>query len=120
VAKILIVDDSLSIQKLVTFALSSEKSYELTTASDGQEALGHAKAGQFDLVITDINMPIMGGIELIQNLRTLPAYAVTPIVCLTTESSKEKMGSGKNAGASAWMVKPFQPAKLLKVIAKLL
>ena len=119
-AKILIVDDSMSIQKMVTFALSTQKSYELSTASDGQEALDLAKITQFDLIITDINMPIMGGIELIQKLRALPAYAVTPIACLTTESSKDKMGDGKTAGASAWMVKPFQPAKLLKVIAKLL
>ena len=116
-AKILIVDDSNSIRDMVKFTLQSA-GYETQEARDGQEGLNKAKADSFDLVLTDVNMPIMDGITLCQELRKLPAFKFVPILMLTTESSGEMKLKGKTAGATGWLVKPFNPEKLIATIKR--
>lgn len=118
-AKILIVDDSASMRNMVTATLQSA-GHQVVDAGDGQAALNKAKGASFDAVVTDLNMPIMDGIELVKNLRSLPTYKYTPILLLTTESSMEKKSAGKQAGATGWLVKPFNPDKLLATVAKVL
>lgn len=116
---ILAVDDSVSIRKMVNFTLKSA-GYEVVEASDGQEGLDKAKTQNFDLVLTDQNMPRMDGLSLIKSLRTLPDYAKVPILMLTTESSDAMKAQGRAAGATGWMVKPFDPEKLIQVVRKVL
>ena len=118
-SKILAVDDSKSMRQMVAMSLKSA-GHDVTEAEDGAMALQAAKQGQYDLVVTDINMPNMNGIELIQALRALPNYKFTPILCLTTESSGDMKTKGKEAGATGWIVKPFSPEKLLSVINRVL
>lgn len=118
-ANILIVDDSASMRNMVSATIKSA-GHQVTDAADGQDGLNKAKAGKFDVVVTDLNMPIMNGIELVRNLRSLPNYKYTPILLLTTESSMDKKMEGKQAGATGWLVKPFNPDKLLATIAKVL
>ena len=118
-SKILAVDDSKSMRQMVAMSLKSA-GHDVTEAEDGLQALNIAKQSQFDLVVTDINMPNMNGIELIQHLRSLPNYKFTPILCLTTESSGDMKTKGKEAGATGWIVKPFSPEKLLSVINRVL
>jgi two-component system, chemotaxis family, chemotaxis protein CheY len=115
--KILVVDDSNSIRDMVNFTLKSA-GYETQEARDGQDGLNKAKASAFDLVITDVNMPIMDGITLCQELRKLPNFKFTPILMLTTESSGDMKLKGKAAGATGWLVKPFNPEKLLATIKR--
>lgn len=114
---ILTVDDSGSIRQMVSFTLKGA-GYEVIEAVDGQEGLGKAKQRTVDLVLTDQNMPRMDGITLIKTLRALPAYARTPILMLTTESGDAMKMQGKAAGATGWLVKPFDPQKLLEVVKK--
>lgn len=118
-AKILAVDDSASMRQMVTFTLKGA-GYDVQEAADGQQALDAAKKQQFDLVLSDVNMPVMDGITLVQNLRTLPTYKFTPILMLTTESAGDKKMEGKKAGATGWLVKPFNPDQLLATIKKVL
>ena len=118
-ASILAVDDSASMRQMVSFTLKGA-GYEVVEASDGVEALGIAKKRPVNLVITDVNMPNMDGISLIRELRALPSYKFTPLLMLTTESSAEKKQQGKAAGATGWIVKPFNPDQLLAVIKKVL
>lgn len=118
-SKILAVDDSKSMRQMVSMSLKSA-GHDVTEAEDGLHALGIAKTTQFDLVVTDINMPNMNGIELITALRAMPNYKFTPILCLTTESSGDMKTKGKDAGATGWIVKPFSPEKLLSVIGRVL
>ena len=118
-ANILTADDSPSIQQMVRLTLES-LGHDVTTVDDGSIALEQAKEAQYDFVITDINMPNMGGFELIQKLRELDNYKMTPIVCLTTESSDSYKKQGKEAGANGWIVKPFDPADLSKILDRLL
>ncbi|PLY17037.1 MAG: response regulator [Sedimenticola sp.] len=118
-ASILAVDDSASMRQMVSFTLKGA-GYEVLEAADGVEALGIAKTRSVDLVITDVNMPNMDGISLIQNLRTLPTYKFTPLLMLTTESSPEKKQQGKAAGATGWIVKPFNPEQLLNTVKKVI
>jgi two-component system chemotaxis response regulator CheY len=115
--KILAVDDSVSIRKSISFILGQE-GYEVVEAIDGNDALAKARADKFDLVITDINMPGMDGIELIKNLRQEAGYKFTPLIALTTENQMSKMEEGKAAGATGWIVKPFVAEKLLAVVKK--
>ena len=117
--KILAVDDSASMRQMVSFTLQGA-GYEVIEASDGQEALNKAKQSQVDLVLSDVNMPVMDGIALIKQLRTLPTYKFTPILMLTTESAADKKTEGKAAGATGWIVKPFNPDQLLNTIKKVL
>lgn len=114
---ILIVDDSASMRQLVTFALK-DAGYEPAAAANGREALQMAQKSQFDMVVTDLNMPEIDGIELIRKLREQPSYKFTPIIMLTTESQESKKLEGKSAGASGWIVKPFTPEQLVAVIRK--
>ncbi len=118
-AKILAVDDSASLRQMVAFTLKSA-GHDVTEAADGQQGLNAAKMQNFDLVITDVNMPVMDGITLIRHLRALPNYKFTPLLMLTTESGADKKAQGKAAGATGWIVKPFNPDKLLAVINKVL
>ncbi|MCG8427687.1 MAG: response regulator [Chromatiales bacterium] len=118
-ASILAVDDSASMRQMVSFTLKGA-GYEVLEAADGVEALSIAKTRSVDLVITDVNMPNMDGISLIQNLRTLPSYKFTPLLMLTTESSAEKKQQGKAAGATGWIVKPFNPEQLLNTVKKVI
>jgi two-component system, chemotaxis family, chemotaxis protein CheY len=117
--KILSVDDSASIRQLVSFTLEKE-GYEVVSAVDGQDALQKATATAVDMVITDLNMPNVDGIELIQALRSDPAFKFTPIIMLTTESAMNKKDAGKQAGATGWIVKPFKPEQLIAVVKRLL
>ena len=115
---ILCVDDSASIRQMVTFALQSA-GYSAVTAVDGLDALTKLNGAPFSLIITDLNMPNLDGISMIRKVRALPDYAGLPIVMLTTESDEARKQEGKAAGASGWLVKPFDPAKLRAVVAKL-
>lgn len=116
---ILTVDDSPSIRQMLAYVLSSN-GYRVIEAGDGEEGLMLAKANQADLVLTDQNMPKMDGITLIKALRALPAYKRVPIMMLTTESSPVLKQQGRDAGATGWMVKPFDPEKLLEMLKKVL
>jgi len=118
-ASILAVDDSTSMRQMVSFTLKGA-GYDVVEASDGLEALGIAKTRGFDMVITDVNMPNMDGITLIGELRALPSFKFTPLLMLTTESSPEKKQQGKAAGATGWIVKPFNPEQLLGTVKKVL
>ncbi|MBI2381804.1 MAG: response regulator [Gammaproteobacteria bacterium] len=116
---ILIVDDSPSIRQMVSFTLRSA-GYSVSEARDGQEGVTVAQRNQFDCVFTDQNMPIMDGLTLIKTLRGSASYARTPILVLTTEASDEMKMKGRAAGATGWLVKPFDPQKLLEVLKKVL
>jgi len=118
-ANILAVDDSSSMRQMVAFTLKGA-GYQVVEAADGQEALNKAKTQQFDLIITDVNMPIMDGITFIKNLRGEANYKFTPMLMLTTESSADKKAAGKAAGATGWIVKPFNPDQLLNTVKKVL
>jgi len=115
--KILAVDDSASMRQMVTFTLKGA-GYDVEEAADGQQALDIAKGNKFNLVISDVNMPVMDGIALIKELRGLPDYKFIPILMLTTESTADKKQEGKSAGATGWIVKPFNPEQLLATIKK--
>ena len=121
-SEILVVDDSAAIRKILQRVLrqtgmSIGTIYE---AGDGQEALETLRNHKIDLVLSDINMPNMTGIEMLRSLRKLAPYKFTPIVLVTTESQPEKKQEGKAAGATGWIVKPFEPEQLLAVVTKVL
>ncbi|HET9473779.1 MAG TPA: response regulator [Steroidobacteraceae bacterium] len=116
---ILAVDDSPSMRQMVRATLESA-GYGVVEAADGQEALELARTRSVDLVISDVNMPRMDGIRLVSELRTLPTYRLTPLLLLTTESSQEKKLEGKRAGATGWIVKPFNPSQLIATLGRLL
>jgi len=116
-ANVLVVDDSNSIRDMVSFTLKSA-GFQTVEAKDGREGLSKAQSGKFDLVISDVNMPNMDGIELCGELRKLPNFKFTPILMLTTESSTDMKMRGKAAGATGWLVKPFNPDKLLATIKR--
>jgi two-component system chemotaxis response regulator CheY len=116
---IMIVDDSASLRQVVSIALKSA-GYDVLDACDGKDALKKLTGQKIHLIVSDVNMPNMDGITLVQELKKLPAYKFTPIIMLTTEGSDEKKQAGKDAGAKAWIVKPFQPDMLLNAISKLI
>ena len=118
-ASILAVDDSASMRQMVSFTLKGA-GYTVVEAVDGVDALNKAKAQKFDCVVTDVNMPNKDGITLIRDLRGLPNYKFVPMLMLTTESGMDKKQAGKAAGATGWIVKPFNPEQLLKTIKKVL
>ena len=118
-ATIMTVDDTASMRQMISFTLSSV-GYDVIQASDGAEALKLAKDRKVDLVIADVNMPNMDGISLVKSLRTLDTYKFTPILMLTTESQADKRDQGKTAGATGWIVKPFNPEQLVNVVKKVL
>jgi two-component system, chemotaxis family, chemotaxis protein CheY len=115
--RIITVDDAATMRRLVSYTLRSE-GYEVVEAEDGEDALRVLAAQAVDVVITDINMPRMDGIELVRRLRALPQFKTTPILMLTTESDPAKKQEGRNAGATGWITKPFQPDQLLAAVAK--
>lgn len=117
--KVLAVDDSASMRQMVSFTLKGA-GYEVVQAADGVEALEYAQTNGVDLVLTDVNMPRMDGITLVRELRQLSTYRHTPMLVLTTESSTEKKMQGKAAGATGWIVKPFNPDQLLATMARVL
>jgi len=118
-ASILVVDDSASLRNMVTFTLKQE-GFDIVEAGNGQEALTKAQSGKFDLILSDVNMPVMDGITFCSELRKLPAFKFTPVLMLTTESSPEMKQKGKTAGATGWLVKPFNPEKLLSTIKRVI
>ncbi|MES2770643.1 MAG: response regulator [Pseudomonadota bacterium] len=116
---ILAVDDSASIRQMVSFTLKSA-GYEIIDAVDGVDGLEKAKGKTVDLILTDQNMPRMDGLTLIRSLRALAQYKTTPILMLTTESSDAMKAQGRAAGATGWLVKPFDPQKLIEVVRKVI
>ncbi len=116
---VLAVDDSASMRQMVTFTLKTA-GYEVIEAVDGVDALAKAKDKQVDIVVSDVNMPNMDGIQLIAELRALPQYKFTPMLMLTTESGGDKKTEGKAAGATGWIIKPFNPEQLVKTVKKVL
>ena len=116
---ILAVDDSPSMRGMIAFLLR-EAGFTVLEADDGAAALALAKERPVDLVLTDQNMPNMDGLSLVANLRDLPAYRKVPILMLTTESSPEMKAKGRAAGATGWMVKPFDPEKLVSMLRAVL
>lgn len=118
-AAILAVDDSASIRQMVRYTLT-QAGHQVTEAPDGNQGLAAAQRQGFSAVITDVNMPGIDGIELVRRLRALPNYRFTPILLLTTESAPEKKQQGKAAGATGWLVKPFEPQKLLATLDRVL
>ena len=116
---VLSVDDSSAIRHMVSFTLKSA-GYEVIEAADGQEGLDKARNKTVDMVLTDQNMPRMDGLTLIKNLRAIPAYKTIPILMLTTESSEAMRAQGKASGATGWLLKPFDPQKLLEMTRKVI
>ena len=116
---ILAVDDSTSMRQMVSFTLKNA-GFAVVEAVDGQDAWDKATSRDFALVLTDQNMPRMDGISLTRKLRETPRFKTTPILILTTESSDEMKQKGRAAGATGWLVKPFDPTKLIEVIGKVI
>jgi two-component system, chemotaxis family, chemotaxis protein CheY len=115
---IMIVDDSASVRQVVGIALK-RAGYDVIEAGDGVQALARLTGQKISLIISDVNMPNMDGISFVRAAKQLPAYRFTPIVMLTTEVNESKKQAGREAGAKAWMVKPFQPEQMLAAVNKL-
>ena len=116
----LVVDDSVSMRQMVAFTLS-RAGFSVLEAGNGQEGLARlAQNARVEVIITDLNMPVMDGIEFIRRLRALPGSKFTPVLMLTTESQDSKKQQGKAAGATGWIVKPFNPDRLVQTIGKVL
>lgn len=116
--RVLTVDDSASIRQMVSLTLRGA-GYEVFEAADGREGLAKASCTRLDLIVTDLNMPKMDGIQMIAALRLLPAYSFTPILMLTTESQAARKDAGRKAGATGWIVKPFRADQLIAATHKL-
>ena len=117
--KVLVIDDSATMRQMIKMTLD-RAGYEVGEAEDGEKGLRKASMHVFDLVLSDVNMPVMNGFELIRKLRVIPDYKFTPIILITTESNAEKKQEGKAAGATGWIVKPFDQQQLIAVVAKVL
>ncbi|MEM9445133.1 MAG: response regulator [Verrucomicrobiota bacterium] len=117
--RIMTVDDASAMRQMISFTLKSA-GYEVIEASDGKDALRQLQGRAVDLVITDINMPNMNGIELTRQLRRQPLSQKTPILILTTEAEPGKKMEGKSAGATGWIVKPFNQSQLVEIVKKVL
>lgn len=115
---VMIVDDSGSLRQVVGIALKSA-GYDVVEAADGLEGLRKLDGRKIHLVISDVNMPNLDGLEMVRRLKAMPAYRFTPVIMLTTEVSAAKKEQGKAAGARAWVVKPFQPQQLLAAVSQL-
>ncbi|ENZ83241.1 MULTISPECIES: response regulator [Caulobacter] len=118
-ASILTVDDSASLRQAIKIALTGE-GYAVSEAPDGQAGVSAADAGDFQLIITDLNMPVMDGLTMIRTLRGKPKHAGVPIIFLTTESDADIKAQAKAAGATGWLTKPFNPDQLITVVKKVL
>ncbi|MCP1613767.1 two-component system chemotaxis response regulator CheY [Azospirillum lipoferum] len=115
--KVMTVDDSRTMRDMVSFTLRGA-GYDVVEAADGQQAMSAIATTTVDLVITDLNMPVMDGLTLIRKLRAIPAHRTLPILMLTTEADESKKSEGRAAGATGWIVKPFNPDKLVSVVQK--
>ncbi|MDT8442036.1 MAG: response regulator [Desulfuromonadales bacterium] len=113
--RVLTVDDSATVRQVLSMTLTGA-GYDVAEAVDGEDALQHFDEGSFDLVVTDLNMPNMDGIDLIREIRKRSGTRFLPIIMLTTESQPERKQEGKKAGASGWITKPFRPDQLLAVV----
>lgn len=118
-AKILVVDDSSSLRQVVAISLQG-KGYEVIQAGNGKEALTKLDGSKINLVISDVNMPIMDGLTFVTEMKKLPRYKFTPVIMLTTEAGSEMKDKGRAAGVKAWVVKPFKPEQMLNAVAKLI
>lgn len=116
---ILVVDDSSSFRQVVCMALKGA-GYDVIEAGDGKDALGKLDGRKINLIISDVNMPVMDGISFVTAAKEKPAYKFTPVIMLTTESGDDMKAKGKAAGVKAWVVKPFQPPILLDAVSKLI
>jgi len=116
---IITVDDSASMRQMVNFTLK-EAGYDVIEAVDGEDALTKIASRRVNAMITDLNMPKLDGIQLIRRVRAMPGYKFIPIIMLTTEFQGTKKTEGKEAGATGWVIKPFQPDQLLAVVRKVL
>lgn len=116
--KILVIDDSASLRQVVSIALNTA-GYDVIEAQDGQEAINKLDGTKFHLVICDVNMPVMDGITFVKKVKTMAGYRFLPIIMLTTESRESRKQEGQDAGAKAWIVKPFRPDQILNAVSKL-
>lgn len=114
---VLTVDDSASVRQMVSMTLTAA-GYSVLEADNGSAGYDVATQNTVDLVVTDLNMPVMNGIEFIEKYRTHPSSKGVPIIFLTTESAPEMKAKAKEVGATAWIVKPFQQEQLLKIVRK--
>ena len=115
---VMVVDDSATMRKIVILALQPA-GFQTVEAENGQDALDKSASQKADCFIVDVNMPVMNGIEFVKNLRTKPDYAKTPVIMLTTENEDKLINSGKAAGATGWVVKPFKNEDFLELVKKL-
>ncbi len=115
---IMIVDDSASMRRVVGIALKGA-GYDVLEGVDGKDALSKLTGQKVHLIISDVNMPVMDGITFLKNVKQMPAYKFTPVIMLTTESEESKKREGQAAGARAWVVKPFQPERLVDAVQRL-
>jgi two-component system, chemotaxis family, chemotaxis protein CheY len=115
---IMIVDDSASLRQVVAISLRGA-GYDVLEAGDGQDALKKLNGAKVHMILSDVNMPNMDGIAFVKAVKQLPSYRFTPIAMLTTETADGKKQAGKDAGAKAWVTKPFKPEQLLSVVQKL-
>ena len=116
---VMTVDDSATVRQMVSFVLK-QNGYTVIDAVDGRDGLNKLASAKVDMIITDLNMPNLDGIGLIKGVRAIPSCKYTPIVMLTTESDDTKKQAGKSAGASGWIVKPFNPEQLLAIVKKMI
>jgi two-component system chemotaxis response regulator CheY len=116
---ILIVDDSSSVRAVLKTTLKAA-GYDVLECVDGKDCISKLTGQKVHLIISDVNMPNMDGIEMVKQIKQMPSYKFTPICMLTTEAEPSKMAEGKAAGAKAWIVKPFQPSKLIDAVSKLI
>jgi two-component system chemotaxis response regulator CheY len=116
---ILVVDDSVSMRQLVSFTVR-KAGYDVCEAVGGKEGLAKVTAQKIDMVITDVNMPEMNGLEFIKQIRERPEYKLTPILILTTETQEVMKQAGRQAGASAWIIKPFASEQLVELVNRLI
>lgn len=115
---IMVVDDSASLRQMVGIALRGA-GYDVIEGSDGRDALGKLDGRKVHLIVSDVNMPNMDGIAFVKAVKAHPGYKFTPVVMLTTENQEARMLEGRNAGAKAWIVKPFKPPELLDAVSRL-
>lgn len=115
---ILIVDDSASVRQITRMCLG-DGGYDVIEAINGQDALNKLDGRKINLIISDVNMPVMDGITLVKEIKKVAAYRFTPIMMLTTEGADDKKNQGREAGAKAWIIKPFQPQQLLQAVSML-
>jgi len=117
--KIMVIDDSASLREVVSIALKAA-GYEVTEAADGKDALAKLDGNKVNLVICDVNMPVMDGITFVKEVKKRPEYRFLPVMMLTTESRESRKEEGQRAGAKAWVVKPFRPDQILNAVSKLM